>query len=68
MRFPTHPDSHLTYCTNIHPADGWDAVFETLRKYAPALKSRFSSDAPFGIGLRLSARDAERTPRRQSSP
>ena len=58
MRFPTHPDSHLTYCTNIHPADGWDAVFETLRKYAPALKSRFSSDAPFGIGLRLSARDA----------
>ncbi len=59
MRFPTHPDSHLTYCTNIHPADGWDAVFETLRKYAPALKSRFSSDAPFGIGLRLSARDAE---------
>ena len=58
MRFPTHPDSHLTYCTNIHPADGWDAVFEALRKYAPALKSRFSPDAPFGIGLRLSARDA----------
>jgi sugar phosphate isomerase/epimerase len=58
VRFPTHPDSHLTYCTNIHPADGWDAVFDSLRKYAPALKSRFAPEAPFGIGLRLSARDA----------
>lgn len=49
---------HLTYCTNIHAADGWTAVFENLRRYAPALKRRFSPDAPFGIGLRLSARDA----------
>jgi hypothetical protein len=58
VRFPTHPDSHLTYCTNIHPAEGWDAVFDSLRKYASALKARFSPDALFGIGLRLSARDA----------
>ena len=43
---------HLTYCTNIHPADGWDAVFANLQRYAPALKRRFSPDAPFGIGLR----------------
>jgi sugar phosphate isomerase/epimerase len=49
---------HLTYCTNIHPADGWDAVFATLKTFAPALKSRLSRDAPFGLGLRLSARDA----------
>lgn len=49
---------HLTYCTNIHPADGWEAVFSTLQRYAPALKSRFAPDAPFGIGLRLSAREA----------
>ena len=49
---------HLTYCTNIHPADGWDAVFANLQRYAPALKRRFSPDAPFGIGLRLSAREA----------
>jgi sugar phosphate isomerase/epimerase len=49
---------HLTYCTNIHAADGWTAVFDNLRRYAPALKRRFSPDAPFGIGLRLSARDA----------
>jgi sugar phosphate isomerase/epimerase len=49
---------HLTYCTNIHAADGWPAVFAALKHYAPALKARFSADAPFGVGLRLSARDA----------
>jgi len=48
----------LTYCTNIHPAEGWDAVFANLRKFAPALKQSLSPAAPFGIGLRLSAREA----------
>ena len=48
----------LTYCTNIHPAEGWDAVYSNLRKFAPALKQSLSPDAPFGIGLRLSAREA----------
>jgi sugar phosphate isomerase/epimerase len=47
-------DLHLTYCTNIHPAVGWEAVLESLRTHAPALKARLSPDAPFGIGLRLS--------------
>jgi sugar phosphate isomerase/epimerase len=51
-------DLHLTYCTNIHAADGWPAVFANLRHYAPALKARFSPEAPFGVGLRLSAREA----------
>jgi sugar phosphate isomerase/epimerase len=49
---------HLTYCTNIHPAEGWKAVFANVRKFAPALKALLASDAPFGIGLRLSAREA----------
>jgi sugar phosphate isomerase/epimerase len=48
----------LTYCTNIHPAEGWEAVFANLRKYGPALKTALSPDAPFGIGLRLSAAEA----------
>ena len=51
-------DLHLTYCTNIHAADGWQAVLASLRAYAPALKARFSPSAPFGVGLRLSAREA----------
>jgi sugar phosphate isomerase/epimerase len=49
---------HLTYCTNIHAAAGWDAVFANISRYAPALKARFSPSAPFGVGLRLSAREA----------
>lgn len=58
MRLKASGGLHLTYCTNIHPGNGWDAVFANLERYAPALKARFSPDAPFGIGLRLSAREA----------
>lgn len=53
------PPLHLTYCTNIHPAQGWSAVDASLRRIAPALKAKLSPSAPFGIGLRLGARDAE---------
>lgn len=49
----------LTYCTNIHPGNGWNEVFANLAAYGPALKSRLSPDAPFGIGLRLSNRESE---------
>ena len=49
---------HLTYCTNIHPAVGWEAVLDSLRAHAPALKARLSPDAPFGIGLRLSGAES----------
>jgi hypothetical protein len=48
----------LTYCTNIHPANGWPQVRANLEQYAPALKARYSPDAPFGLGLRLSAAEA----------
>jgi hypothetical protein len=57
VRLPGPGDVHLTYCTNIHPADGWDAVLTNLRQYAPALRARFAPDAMFGVGLRLSARE-----------
>lgn len=58
MQIATTPPLHLTYCTNIHPADGWSDVLASLERHAPALKARLSPEAPFGIGLRLSARDA----------
>ena len=48
----------LTYCTNIHPADGWSAVDANIRRIAPALKARLSPAGRFGLGLRLSAREA----------
>lgn len=58
MRLSAHDHAQLTYCTNIHPADGWAAVQAMLKQYAPALKARLAPDQPFGVGLRLSARDA----------
>jgi len=48
----------LTYCSNIHPAEGWPQVFDTLRRYAPELKRRLSPEAAFGLGLRLSNRES----------
>jgi sugar phosphate isomerase/epimerase len=48
----------LTYCTNIHPAQGWPQVFASLQRHAPALKARLSPAAPFGIGLRLSGAES----------
>ncbi len=49
---------HLTYCTNIHPGTGWAEVAANVARYAPPLKRRFAPHAPFGLGLRLSAREA----------
>jgi hypothetical protein len=54
----SEPPLHLTYCTNIHPAEGWAATDAVLRRIAPALKARVSRHAPFGLGLRLGAREA----------
>lgn len=45
---------HLTYCTNIHPGENWQSVFNSLERYVLPIKSSLSPDAPFGIGLRLS--------------
>lgn len=53
-----HNRFQLTYCTNIHPAHGWEEVFSSLQRYAPALKARLSPDRPFGIGLRLSGQES----------
>ncbi len=49
---------HLTYCTNIHPAEDWGRTFSNLVDYVLPLKERLSPQAPFGIGLRLSNRAA----------
>jgi len=47
-------DFHLSYCSNIHPGESWEATFENLKKYIPEVKERLNVDKPFGIGLRLS--------------
>ncbi len=54
MQLGTDGSFHLTYCTNIHPANGWDEVFANLHRYVPALKAHVARGRSFGIGLRLS--------------
>ena len=53
MRLSTSSPLHLTYCTNIHPGESWEATYTNLQTYLPVLKQRLSPDAPFGVGLRL---------------
>ncbi len=48
------PLGHLGYCTNIHAGEHWPDHFSALKQAVPELKKRLSSDAPFGLGLRLS--------------
>ncbi len=58
MRIEPDGFFHLTYCTNIHPANGWPEVFDNIRRIAPVLKARLSAFGSFGLGLRLSAGEA----------
>ncbi|MEM1293093.1 MAG: metabolite traffic protein EboE [Cyanobacteria bacterium P01_H01_bin.162] len=50
---------HLTYCTNIHPGEDWERVFQNLKTYIPPLKSVLAPDTSFGIGLRLASLASE---------
>jgi sugar phosphate isomerase/epimerase len=52
--------AHLTYCTNIHAGETWEAVFENVRTHVLEVKRRVAPDRPFGVGLRLSAEAATR--------
>jgi hypothetical protein len=47
--------SHLGYCTNIHAGESWDEIRANLAHYLPAIKRCVCPEAPFGVGLRLSA-------------
>jgi len=47
---------HLTYCTNVHAAESWEEVQALFGREIATIKSRFSPEAPFGVGLRLGAR------------
>ncbi|HKP59912.1 MAG TPA: metabolite traffic protein EboE [Polyangiales bacterium] len=55
---PTGAAQHLSYCTNIHPAETLGEVRAALARYVPAVKTSVAPDAEFGVGLRLSARAA----------
>jgi hypothetical protein len=48
-------NSHLSYCTNIHPGKTWPEVLASLQ-HTLAVRDRIAPGQPFGIGLRLSER------------
>ena len=57
---------HLTYCTNIHPAETWHKTFKAIKTHVPVVKDKINWDASFGIGLRLSNRAAVELNREQN--
>jgi len=58
MKLQSHPDAHFTYCSNIHSGEEWADHFKQIKGHLPEMKSRLSPEAPFGVGLRLSAKAA----------
>lgn len=51
--------SHISYCSNIHPGEGWHEHFSELKTNVPLVKASVSPEQPFGLGLRLSAKAAQ---------
>jgi sugar phosphate isomerase/epimerase len=48
----------LTYCLNVHRSETWPEVRAALTGPARAVKAAVCPDAPFAVGLRVSARAA----------
>jgi len=48
-------EQHLTYCSNIHPAESWQDVYANLQTHLPPISKQLAGTDDFGIGLRLSA-------------
>ena len=47
---------HLSYCTNIHPAETWVETLGALQEHTLKVRDKVSPDnQPYAIGLRLSA-------------
>lgn len=55
----------LTYCTNIHPGEGWEDIMANLNAHVPRVKRACSPDAPFPLGLRISHRASTEIGRRE---
>jgi hypothetical protein len=49
---------HLTYSTLVHPGDTWEEIWDSLTRYAPAVKRNVAPDTAFGVSLRLSGASA----------
>ncbi len=54
-----NPQTHLTYCTNIHASEDWPGMWESLKAYALPLSKDLAKGKSFGIGLWLSNRASQ---------
>ena len=44
---------HLTYSTLVHPGDTWTDMKDSLQRFVPEVKSKFSPNTAMGVSLRL---------------
>ena len=49
----------LTYSTLVHPGDTWPEMRDSVERFVPEVKARFSPDQPMGLSLRISNASAE---------
>ena len=49
---------HLAYCTNVHRGETWTETFQSLQRYALAVREKVCPHDAFAIGLRLGERAA----------
>ncbi len=47
------PFGYLTYCSNIHAGETWEAHFAELQQNLPQIKAHLSPYKPMALGLRL---------------
>ena len=45
----------LTYCLNVHPTETWEELRAAIEGPAARVKAALAPDAPFALGLRVSA-------------
>ncbi|WP_440106567.1 metabolite traffic protein EboE [Streptosporangium sp. H16] len=54
LRHPGGRTLHLSYCTNVHPAEDLDGIVEQLDTYAVPVRARLGAET-LGLGLWLAA-------------
>ncbi len=59
MKLSAHPQTHLTYCLNIHPGLSLDEHITSIETLATDVRDRVSHSGTFGLGLRISGQAAE---------
>ena len=47
--------NHVMYCLNIHPGEHWHENLKAISNYSLKVKEKICPQAPFALGLRLSA-------------